>query len=91
MMYAWWGRELFVVETHNVICDKIATEISTRSAIYKMVLNHFELFFNHNMTYDEINKDILKLADEVHQFLKFIKEENIKCPFKMYKIIIDGL
>ena len=52
-----------MVETHNAICDKVVTEISTRSAVYKMVLNHFEPFFNPTMNNDEINKYILKLSD----------------------------
>lgn len=50
------GRENFRIETFNVICDKLITEISTRRTIYKDTLNNFQIFFDHSMTNQDINE-----------------------------------
>lgn len=50
----------FVVETRNVICDKFATEISSRSATYKRALNNLQLFLKRIMMNAEMYITFIK-------------------------------
>lgn len=93
------GKENFVINVHNVICDVL---MSRRSAIHDEVLKNFGLCLNFKMLDVEFNDRLqdmpqnIKLIDEhfkhkfVHFFL-FIKEENITNPVNMCKLLIGDL
>ncbi|KAB0805389.1 hypothetical protein PPYR_02359 [Photinus pyralis] len=100
------GKQAFVVNTYNVICDTLIGEISRRSEVYKEVVKDFQIFFTDDPSQDEINtcveklgrkyaKDIdsTNLTEEVIHFLQYIKEEDVptRDPGRLYKIVIDGL
>lgn len=98
------GKHFFIVNVHNVICDVLIVELSSRSAIYNDVLGDFKLFIDHRLSESEIymciknlqkkyeeDIDIDYFKDEIIHFIKFINRENIVDPHEMYKILIDGL
>ncbi|XP_031335363.1 zinc finger MYM-type protein 1-like [Photinus pyralis] len=99
------GRENFIVNTVNIICDTLMGEIDNRIKAYTEINNRFGLFFNFELSKIEVNSMITKLItiytddidaavtrDELLQFLAYAKEECLYSPMKMYEhLILCGL
>lgn len=84
------GKEMFIINTFNVVCDKLIAEINRRTKVYANILDIFKTFINLDLDETKFSTnidklisiykndiDLEKVKNEVIQFLLFIKEENI--------------
>lgn len=98
------GEHSFIVNTLNVICDKLSAELNRRLQIYDENFNMFKIFFIKSLPENEFNScidriievykndiDVETFRDELIQFLAYVNEENIISAADMYATVNDGL
>ncbi|ESO12181.1 hypothetical protein HELRODRAFT_158645 [Helobdella robusta] len=85
--YKFTTRDNFKINTFNVICDSIKTQLLQRVQKYEVVLEHFRIFLDWNLSEEKKQKplkelkniyrndiDACNLEDELNHFLFFLKE-----------------
>lgn len=98
------GRENFIVNTVNIICDTLIMEIDSRMKACRAINSRFGLFFNLDLSESEVNLMITEVIstyeddincditrDELLQFLSYAKEQGLQSPTKMYEHLVRGL
>lgn len=97
------GQQSFIVNTLNVICDKLSADLNGRLQIYEENFNMFKIFFIESLPENELNScidriieiykndiDVETFRDELIQFLAYVNEENIISAADMYATVNDG-
>ncbi|KAG5876235.1 hypothetical protein JTB14_000879 [Gonioctena quinquepunctata] len=98
------GKNAFIVNIHNIVCDGLIMELGNRSDVYENIVDDFRILFYLNISENAINLrseksirkysraiDIIQFEGEVLQFLKFLEEVNMTDPAGICNLLIEGL
>ncbi|KAG5877919.1 hypothetical protein JTB14_020958 [Gonioctena quinquepunctata] len=86
------GKNAFIVNIHNIICDGLIMELVNRSEVYLNISeNEINLQSETLITKYSRDIDIIQFNNEVLQLVKFLKEVKMTDLVGIDKLLIGGL